>query len=88
MMGINKLPEASMHWDTSGLWYSCFISSTMSRNQFEAIGNPRRDKKLARIEAISDIINRKSQLFYKPRTELSIDESMIAYKGRHGLKLV
>lgn len=38
-----------------------------------AIGNPRRDKKLARVENLSEIINKKLKEFYKPRAELSIN---------------
>ena len=92
MMGIQKLPEIESHWATHGMWNSNLITSTMSRNKFEAIGtylsigDPRSDKKLARTERLSEIINEKCRAFYSPRAELSIDESMIAYKGRHGLR--
>ena len=92
MMGIQKLPEIEMYWAAHSMWNSSLITSTMSRNKFEAIGtylsigDPRSDKKLARTERLSEIINEKCRTFYSPRAKLSIDESMIAYKRRHGLR--
>ena len=64
----------------------------MSLNQFYLIitylklGNPNLDDKLARIRDLSNHIQLVSQRIYSPRKNLSIDESMISYKERHGLK--
>ncbi len=50
-------------------------------NTYLKLGNPDPNDKLARIREISNQI----ELFSR-RKNLSIDESMIAYKGKHSLK--
>lgn len=92
MMGIDRKPAADMHWQTHGMWSSNLINSTMSRDKFRLIGTylsigiPNQNDKLARVRELSELINKLSVKYYKPRSNLTIDESMIAYKGKHGLK--
>ena len=92
MMGIDRKPQYDMHWQTHGLWESKLIKSTMSFNKFISIGtclkigSPNAIDKLARVRRVSDHIQEVSTRIYVPRKEMTIDESMVAYKGRYGLK--
>ena len=96
LMGINKLPKISDYWSqTPGLGNS-WISDTMSRNRFFKINKyihlhdvetelPRGHANFDSLQKIRRVLNHMKQKFgqfYIPRKCLSIDEAMIAYKGR------
>lgn len=92
MLGIDKKPKIRMHWQTHGLWSSNLIKKSMSIDRFEMInkylniGENTPYDKLSRIRNLSSHIQECSIKYYKPSKKLSIDESMIKFKGRHSLK--
>ena len=92
MMGIDKKPSYTMHWQKNNLWQSTFITSVMTRDRFQiierflSIGDKSLSDQLSRIRKISNHIQEKSLASYHPASQLSIDESMIGFKGRHSLK--
>ena len=89
MIVIDVKPQFKMHWQTYQYWKSILFKSTMSAdrfmqiNKFIKIGEKNSLDKLHRIKWISDHIQVVSNQIYRPNTNLSIDESMIAFKGRH-----
>ena len=91
-MGQIKLPELSYHWKIHSIFTSGLVSKTMSINRFKAIGRYLatgpidKEDKLSRIRTLSDSIQESSIKFYLPRKELSVDESMIGFTGRHEFK--
>ena len=91
-MGIAKLPEYNLHWSTKTHFQSNLIKEAMSINRFKAIGrylaigSNIKGNKLSRIQALSDKIQQASLQYYVPCKNLSIDESMIGFTGKHELK--
>ena len=97
-MGIVKLPDRRMYWAKS----TCVpaISETTSRNRFEdvlrvlhfndnALQKERGEPGYNRIYKLQPPIDKFRKNFKEkvlPETYHAIDEMMVAFKGRHGLK--
>ena len=71
------------------------VSSLMSRNKFEEClqylhlsDNSKllKDDKYAKVRPLCKLINEKCQQNFIPEKNISIDESMVAYFGRHSTK--
>ena len=66
----------------------------MSRNQFFEIklflhaadNQPLSESRMAKVEPLYDLLNKKIQQFGIAHEDLSIDESMVPYYGRHSCK--
>ena len=92
MMGIDKKPEVAMHWETHGMWDSNLIRSTMSRQRFSFIWKwlkiypGESQNSLDKIHLINESIKLKSKEACYLGQNLAIDESMVAFKGRHQMK--
>ncbi|XP_068671890.1 piggyBac transposable element-derived protein 4-like [Montipora foliosa] len=96
IMGINNLPRIAMYWSTDPFIGNSGIQSVMTKNRFEEVsqylhfvdsskeparGDANYDK-LFKIRPILSIVLDNIQNAYEPSKNLSVDEAMIAFKGR------
>ncbi|CAG9323083.1 unnamed protein product [Blepharisma stoltei] len=96
MMGIDRKPNYHMHWNTHGLWESSLISKALGLKRFINIGSifhlsdpfysSNSQDKLEKLNPLMSQIEAKSQQYYLLEQSKSIDESMIAFKGRNSMK--
>lgn len=93
--GIVRMPQLQHYWRTDKLMKTCF-GEYMSRDRFllilrcmhisnntENVENPDR---LHKIKPAIDYLNNKMLNIYSPSKELSLDESMVLYRGRLAFK--
>nr|CAI5843713.1 unnamed protein product [Callosobruchus analis] len=100
IMGFHTLRSLRLYWSTDQNFHVSRISSIMSQKRFLHIlrylhlndndvmpqrGNDRFDR-LYKVRPLVDILNERFSSLYAPYRELSIDESMVAFKGRTTLK--
>ena len=99
-MGITNLPELHMYWSTDPMYGNEGIKKVFSRDRFKEIGRflhfsnsaeePKRGEqgydRLFKVRHILEHTRENFKKAYKPGKNLSIDEGMIAYKGRIGFK--
>lgn len=96
IMGINSLPRIAMYWSSDSFIGNMGIQNVMTKNRFEAIsqflhfsdstrepqqGDANYDR-LFKVHAILSRVYENIQAVYEPSKNLSIDEGMIAFKGR------
>lgn len=93
-MGTIRLSRLEDYWKTSGLFNIPFIRETMSRNRFMLIfralhftrnpreGEPIPRNRLYKIQSILNYFNSKMEEVYEPSKNLSLDESMVLWRGR------
>ncbi|CAH2001880.1 unnamed protein product [Acanthoscelides obtectus] len=95
LSGYVPLPRRRMYWEESEDVHNELVAKSMRRNRFEEISSvfhaadndnlPEGDK-LGRIRPFIEAIN-KNFIKYAPiESNISIDEAMIPYYGRHGCK--
>ena len=91
-LGISRKPSIRDHWSSQSLLQTQTITRAMSRSRFEAISRYLRfynddvcnkDDYLYKIREFISLICRNSILYYQPSNFLSLDETMIAFRGRH-----
>ena len=97
VMGYNPMHAIVDYWkDGDDLGVSC-IKKTMSRERFQVILrnlhlndnskiDPSKKDKLYKIRPMVEALNAKFQEVKRPEEHLSVDESMIKFKGRSSLK--
>ena len=95
--GITRLPRLAMYWETGHpLTGTPGFSNVMSRDRFlqllrylhandESLGNADNDK-LYKVRDFTNRINRNFSNNYSMGCNISIDESLIPFKGRLGFK--
>ncbi|XP_035455963.2 piggyBac transposable element-derived protein 3-like [Spodoptera frugiperda] len=95
LSGYAPLPRRRMYWETNEDTHNVLVVKSMRRNRFEEIfryfhvadnGNLRAGDKMAKIRPLFNIMNKKFLMYAPIEKNLSIDESMIPYYGRHGCK--
>lgn len=96
MMGIVKLPNCRWHWSNSERFGSSpIIRKSLSMSRFNAINkwiclydktNFDGQDKLYKVRKLSDSVLEACQRNFGYEQELSIDESMISFKGRNKMK--
>lgn len=97
LMGYHKLPSWKDYWSTSEDFCLPIIGKTMSRNRFDEILSnlhvndnakiPKDNKdRLYKLRPMIDGLNNKFQQLYHGTRQLSVDESMILFKGRNVMK--
>ena len=92
-MAIVNLPRIDLYWSTKtlfhGNWARAFI---ISRNRYKQIcgflkasnfETENKADKLAKVRFLHDYIRRKCMKLYQPDQNVSIDERMVANKGRY-----
>jgi len=96
-MGLKEFPHIRCYWDRKPFYNCPLISEAMSRKRFEAITrclhlvnnndlvtdkeDPSYDK-IGKVRWLCESFARMSQSFYSNERVLTVDEIMIAYKGR------
>lgn len=100
LMGFHQLPSIRLYWSSNGNFLVTRIANVMSLKRFLHIlrylhlndntklpkkGDKNFDK-LFKVRPLLDILNEKFKSTFHPSRYLSIDESMIGFKGRSSLK--
>lgn len=97
VMGYNRLPSWKDYWSTSNDLGVKIISDAMSRKRFDDIlcflhinnnnakTSDNKDK-LFKLRPLLDSINIRFMELYKVTREVSVDESMVLFKGRSSIK--
>ena len=99
-MGIRSTPKVDDIWSTDDQIRDHFLAKLLSRNRYWALSRyfhlrdtsnvPARDQPdydpLFKVRPMLDLVNEKFALVYKPKQNLSVDEAMVAFKGRHSFK--
>jgi hypothetical protein len=90
--GYVILPRRTMYWEKSSDSHNEAISAAMGRNRFDDImrflhlcDNSNLDSKdrFAKIRPLYTLLNERCLLFYPFDRDISIDETMVPYFGRH-----
>ncbi|XP_069815791.1 piggyBac transposable element-derived protein 4-like [Dendropsophus ebraccatus] len=95
-MGLNKKTEVRSYWSTDVLYHCPLYRNTMTRPRFEALQKflhfsdnsqcpPQEDPRFDRLNKIRPVINilaRNFSSLYTPKKEISVDESLVSFKGR------
>jgi hypothetical protein len=96
IMGLVRYPRYHLYWSQDDFFANYRIQSTMTRRRFQALerylhindltkmpGKESSDfDSLYRIRPVLDSCRNQFQRAYVPGRELSVDEGMIAYRGR------
>ena len=94
--GYHKLPREDMYWSLDPDCNIHVVRNSLSRKQFRDIkknlhlqNNSDLDKndKLCKVRPYLNLLNKKYKQFGMFRFNLSIDEQMIPYRGRHSAKM-
>lgn len=97
LMAYHRLPTWKQYWNASEDLGLPIVAKCMTRNRFETILKflhcndnnlmPKDNKdKIYKIRPLSDTLNRRFKDCYKTTRRVSVDESMILFKGRSTLK--
>ena len=89
-MGPCSFPSLDAYWSTSVLYEVTLWSSLMNGNRFQLLlrffhfvdNSVESDDRLYKIQPIMDHLNNVMKKNYVPDKSLSIDESMILWRGR------
>lgn len=93
--GYVPLPRRRMYWESSSDVRNEAVSNSMSLNRFEEVmrylhlaDNTKLDglDKMAKVRPLFELLNERCLRFWPVEKELSIDESMVPYYGRHSSK--
>ena len=99
-MGIHILPQTHMYWSTDDFVGVPGIIKTMTRDRFNKLsqylhvsnnqyqrrrGEPGYDP-LYKVREVMESLDLSFRKYYRPHREMSIDEAMVAFKGRSFLK--
>ena len=89
LMGLVRLPTIEHYWSRDVLYGFNGCSSVMSRNRFQMIlrfwhfaNNEEEETRLDKVMPLVDQLNNKMTEIYHPDRDLSIDESMMLWRGR------
>lgn len=96
-MRLNQKPEIRQYWSRNILYKSDFFqnSKCLSRNRFEEISKYLRfcdydhlddSDKLTKIRPFLEIVKQLCKSVYIPKKQLSVDESLLLYKGRLSMR--
>ena len=88
-MGIHRLPRVKDYWSIDTLLEVPAIQQSMPLNRFWAIDNDVIDSRGCPSAKIRPILTTLSETFlkyYSPGQELSVDETMVKYKGRYKVR--
>jgi hypothetical protein len=95
LSGYAPLPRRRMYWEENEDTHNVLVSKSIRRNRFEEIfrylhvadnENLPPGDKMAKIRPLFDIMNEMFLVYAPIEKDISIDESMIPYYGRHGCK--
>lgn len=95
LSGYNPLPNKRLYWDNQDDTRNILVVNSMRRNRFEQIlrflhckDNTQIDNrnKMWKIQPLIDKIKSKCLQYFEPEQNLSYDESMVKYYGKHSCK--
>ncbi|XP_062595326.1 piggyBac transposable element-derived protein 4-like [Saccostrea cucullata] len=92
IMGINKLPDYKLHWSKNKFLANSGFIEVMPVRRYEKLtqylhcDSEDTDDPLCKVRPIMNLVSENILKSYKPRQHQTIDEGMIAYKGRHKAK--
>ena len=95
--GYHSVPAARNFWSNQLDLKVPFVSNVMTRDTFDRLktymhladnNNLMEGNKLAKVQPIYDVMNRNLTQFGFFHNDLSIDESMVPYYGKHSAKIV
>lgn len=100
LFGIKQLPATRLYWSQDPLIGVPFVTKVMSRNRFDKLSKylhlnnnanqvPREDPaydKLFKVRPVLDRVIQCCKMELRPQRDLSVDEAMIKFKGRLGMK--
>lgn len=95
LSGYVTVPRRRMYWELRKDSHNDLVSGSLSRDRFEyimqnlhCVNNDELDKhdRFAKVRPLFSKLNEKFQMFAPHYETHSVDESMIPYFGRHGLK--
>ena len=96
IMGIARLPSLALYWSSDDFFGNAGIKKTMAKNRFGELsrflhfndsslevarGTPGYDR-LFKVRPVIDYIRTKCETNFSPTKNLSVDEGMVAFKGR------
>ena len=95
LMGIIYKPRLGIYWSIDELYNTPIFKSIMSRDRFLLMikflhfadnvnydANNRNRDRLFKIREMTDMINQRCRAVYAPCEDLSLDESLVLFKGR------
>ena len=92
-MGLIELPTLQDYWSTAWTTRVPFFPMMMSRERFQLIfwllhvGHEQTPpQRMDKVQAFLDVLLNNFQTSYMPSCELSIDETMVGFRGRFGPK--
>lgn len=100
VMGIHQLPALKHYWSSDPFLRVEAVANVMTANRFKKIvenlhcndnesqppkSDPNFDK-LHKVKPLLDVLNETVRKVYKPSEVVTVDESMIPFKGRYALK--
>ena len=91
-MGITKKPTTDSYWSTKAVWQTKCYASVVSRNRYKVIlqslhfqnnqlNKPEGDR-IWKLRPLYEMLTAKFTSVYVPEQDISIDESLLLYKGR------
>ena len=95
LSGYATVPRRRMYWEKLPDVNNEAVSSTLSQHRFEEIlrflhladnNNLAKEDKFAKISPLASLLNEKWLAHFPKENFLSVDESMVPYYGRNGLK--
>ena len=94
-MGIMNVPDIGSYWSTSWHSHIPFFSKLFSRNRFEIIfwmfhvsssPSSQAPKRLDKVQILLDALISRFKKNMHPSSNLSVDETMVGFRGRFGAK--
>jgi hypothetical protein len=96
-MGLNPLPRLRMYWSTDPLFYRPYFHQphSLSRNRFQALlsflrcydaENMDAADELHKIRPFLEIVQTACSSVYTPECEVSVDETLVMYRGRVAIR--
>ncbi|XP_053389577.1 piggyBac transposable element-derived protein 3-like [Mercenaria mercenaria] len=93
--GYSTVPRRRMYWSHDTDVRNDAIASAMTRDRFDTLvryihlcdnASLDQDDKFSKVRPLLSLLNERFVLYFPKQQNLSIDESMIPYYGRHGAK--
>lgn len=95
-MGLVVKPEIRLYWSKSMLYDDSFVTKLMSRERFEILfrfvhfvdntAHLNSENPFYKIKPLTDLLVSNFQTVYPPGSKLVVDESMVPFRGRLGIK--
>ena len=94
-MGLIQVPDIESYWSTNWISSIPFFSHLFARDRFEQIfwmlhvsrGDPgSEEKRIDKVKIILDLLVANFKKCFAPERNLSVDETMVGFKGRFGPK--